>query len=310
MKNKLLFILAVIFSTTSIVAQENEIQEQPQPQQKRYKPLEELTLLNLSYTNQTESEFKKEGSSGKVGFSGVNFSLALPKVLKNKKTVIINGLEFSNLKPAFSEIPSGSSVDRNFYSFAYRFTFINPIGKKGWNYALGVKPTLASDFEESVSSEDLVVQTSLMVTKRSGKYFKYGFGVSYGMIFGEKLIVPILSVVYKKNNWGTYMYLPAYIAQFYHFKNSKLGLSAAINGSNYNMNYSDQSDFALDKLRYSRINIGPEFEIKLVKSLRLNLSGGITVSNKLDWTNDDGESVLDLSPDNQFFFKIALKVVK
>ena len=66
----------------------------------------------------------------------------------------------------------------------------------------------------------------------------------------------------------------------------------------------------LDKLSYSRVNIGPEYEIKLTKKIKLNLNGGLTVANKLDWLNGNDESELDLSPENKFFFKLGLKLVK
>jgi len=310
MKKILIVTFLLAYGVTSVIAQEKD-QEKGQEQQKRLKPLEEFSFANVSYTNYGESEFVKNNQTGKISFSEVKISLSFPKLLKNKKTVLINGVEFTNLKPTFSGDINASSVSRDFYSIAYNLAMVNPLGTKGWSYTLGVKPTLASDFEEKVSSEDFILQVLGMFSKRANENFKYGFGISYNTRFGKKQVMPLLQLVYKKNKWETYAYLPAYVGQFYHFKTSKLGFSVSVNGNNYNFaNTAVITGLDLDKLMYSRINIGPEYEIKLMKKIKLNLSGGIAVANKLDWLNGDGNSELDLSPENKAFFKIGLKFLK
>jgi len=276
--------------------------------EKTFKPLEEFNLASVSYTNYGESKFVKGDYEGKVEFSEVRVALSYPKVFKNKKTVLINGIEFTNLKPTFSGGINESPVSRNFYSIAYNLALVNPLGKKGWRYTIGLKPTIASDFEEKISTEDFTLQALAMFSKRANAHFKYGFGVSYNTRFGKKQVMPLVQLIYKKNNWEAKAFLPAYVSQFYHFKTSKLGLSINVNGNNYNFNNTiAPTGLDLDKLLYSRINIGPEFEIKLMKRLRLNLSGGIAVANKLDWLNGDGDSELDLSPESKTFFKVGLK---
>ena len=303
MKIRIITSVLIAFCSVSLIAQE---------QGQRLKPLEEFTIMNLSYTTYGETEFKENAQIGEVAFTEFRLALAFPKLLKNKKTVLINGLEFTNLKPEFSsETPNSSPITKNFYSIAYRFGVINPLGSNGWSYSLGLKPTIASDFEESVSSEDFILQASVLFSKRANQNFKYGFGLTYSTRFGKKQVLPVVQLVYKRNNWGTYAYLPAYIAQFYHFNTSKLGLSIRLNGNNYNfMSTANVAGLDLDKLSFSRVNIGPEYELKLTKSLRLNLNGGITVASKLDWLNGDGNSELDLSPENKFFAKIGLKLMR
>jgi len=281
-----------------------------QNQQKRYPPLEEFTIANISYTNYGDSEFVKEGQTGKVNFSEIRVGFVLPKILENKKTILINGFEFTSLKPMFSEVENTHSITRNFYSFGYRFAILNPIGKKGWNYSVGLKPTLASDFDEKISSEDFILQASVLFSKRSNEFFKYGFGISFNTRFGKEQVLPVIQLVYKKNNWGTYAYLPAFVGSFYHFKSSKIGLSINLNGNSYNYRNMGDTGLDLDKLSFSRINFGPEYEFSLMNSLKINVNGGITVSNKLDWLNSNDKSELDLSPKSKPFIKIGLKFLK
>jgi len=299
---RLLVVILIVCSTVNASGQERK---------KQFKPLEDFDVISLSYVNYGNSEFKKNDQVGEVSFSEFRFSFATTKLLKNRKTILLHGLELTNLKPDFSEVPNSSPITRDFYSAAYRFGLINPIGNKGWRYSLGLKPTLASDFEKGgVSSEDFILQASVLFSKRASENFKYGFGISYNTRFGKKQILPIFQLVYKKNNWTTFGYLPAYLGHFYNFSSSKLGFSINLNGNNYNFYNTNTSGLDLDNLSYSRVNIGPEYEIELTKKIKLNLNGGVTVANKLDWLNGSGDSELDLSPENKFFFKLALKLVK
>ncbi|WP_412986796.1 DUF6268 family outer membrane beta-barrel protein [Pontimicrobium sp. IMCC45349] len=297
---RFLLVVALTLNIFIVTAQEK----------KEYSALEDLVIANLAYTNYGESEFSEGDQDGKVGFSELRFAFALPKLLKNKKTILIHGLEFTNLKPSFSELPNSSSIDRNFYSVAYRFSFINPIGEKGWNYNIGLKPTLASDFKESISSNDFIFQTSVLFSKRSSERFKYGFGVSYNTRFGKKQVLPIVQLIYRNDKWLTVAYLPAYLGHYYLFEKSRLGISLNLNGNNYNFDNNNTLPLDLDKLSYSRINLGPEYEFKLANKLKLNLNAGVTLANKLDWLNNDGDSELDLTPKNSVFFKFGLKYVK
>jgi len=298
MKNTITIASLLFFSFLSTTAQ------------KKQNSFREFVIAEINYVNYSTSEFQKNNHQGDVRFSAINLRFTLPKLLKNKKTLILNGFEFNNLNPTFSDNTNASPKTRGFFSIAYNFALRNPIGTKGWNYTLSLKPTIASDLEEKISSEDLILQALAIFSKRANSNFKYGFGLSFNTRFGEKQIVPIIQLNYKKNNWETKSYLPAYIGHFYNFNRSKLGLSINVNGNNYNFSNSNTINIDLDKLSYSRINIGPEYEMYLLKNIKLNLNGGITIAKKLDWKNANGDSVLDLSPVNKSFFKIGLKLVK
>ncbi|MFC5048500.1 DUF6268 family outer membrane beta-barrel protein [Aquimarina hainanensis] len=298
MNNKILLTTAVLFFQTILVIGQERSQKDP---------MEEFYIGTVSYTHFGESSFEEKQYEGKVGFSEVLVDLKFPYVLKNKKTIIINGVEFTNLKPNFSnEADASSSVSRNFYSVAYYLALNNRIGKQ-WSYSIGLKPAFASDFQSGISSDDFMLRGTALVSKQVSRSFKYGFGVSYNTRFGRRMVIPLVQLVYKKGHWGTYAYLPAYISQFYHLKNGKVGLSIIANGNNYNFYDDTGAGLNLDKLNYTRVNIGPEYETKIGGKLKINVSGGITVANKLEWTDSDSETALDLSPENKYFLRATLK---
>jgi hypothetical protein len=60
---------------------------------------------------------------------------------------------------------------------------------------------------------------------------------------------------------------------------------------------------------YSRINIEPEYDLKRVKALHLNLKAGITVRNKLEPFDSDGNIELNLSSKEKYFFSIGLTIL-
>ncbi len=271
---------------------------------------EKFTIAKASYTYYGVTEFKEDGVTGEVGFSEFRGAFYLPKLLNNKKTILVNGLEFSSLIPEFKSDLTTETLSRDFYSISYNLGAIHFFNNRVWSMTINLKPTLASDFKEKISSDDFIFQGTILVTKKRSKHLKYGLGLSYNTRFGAKQILPILQLVYKTDRWETMIYLPAYISQFYKFTQSKLGLTIGLNGNNYNFRNNSIVGLDLDKLGYSRVNIGPDFETKLSKNLRINLNAGISVANKLDWLDADGDSVLDLSPENKFFAKIELKLVK
>ncbi len=298
MKNTLAIATVLLLSFFSTSAQEKQ------------NPFREFTIAEVNYVNYAKAKFQKNKHTGDVRFSEINVKFTLPKLLKNKKTVLLSGFEFNNLNPTFSDASTTTPKSRGFFSIAYNIALRNPLGTKGWSYIVGLKPTLASDLEEKISSEDLILQATALFSKRANSNFTYGFGLSFNTRFGKKQIIPIVQLEYKNNNWKTKSYLPAYIKHYYNFKRSQLGISLNVNGNNYNFSNSNSTNLDLDKLSYSRINIGPEYEMYLLKNIKLNIQGGITVGKKLDWKDSNNVSVLDLSPVNKSFFKIGLKLVK
>jgi len=273
----------------------------------QYERLVKFPLLSVRYINYSKSDFDTPNGVGQINMGEYNANFQFALKLKEKKTYMIHRLNFNKFN-FNTELEPITSSSETFYSLGYTIGLMN-ILHNNWKVVATVTPTLASDFEESLSSEDLIVQSAVILTKRSSPYFEYGFGAAFSTRFGREMYLPLASMTYKKGRWGLFMLLPAYVSQYYHFKDSRLGLTLSSFGNvyNYTNDVSDQHD--LDKMGYTRINIGPEYRTQLFKDVHLGLSTGVTVRNRLE-SISDGMSEFDLSTQQKFFFKIELSILK
>jgi len=274
----------------------------------KYERLVKFPLLSVRYFNYSNSDFDTPNGVGQIhmGEFNTNFQFAIP--LKEKKAYLINRLNFTKFD-FDAKVENVTTVPKTFYSLGYTLGVMNVLSNN-WKILATVTPTLASDFEEKLSAEDLIIQSAVIATKRSGPYFEYGFGAAYSTRFGREMYIPLASMTYKKGRWGLFMLLPAYVSQYYHFNNSRIGLTLSTFGNVYNYSNEVSDQYDLDKMGYTRINIGPEYRTKLFGDVHLGLSTGVTVRNKLESINGNGGLELDLSTQQKFFFKIEFSILK
>lgn len=274
-----------------------------------YERLVKFPLLSVRYFNYSNSEFGPSGDYGEVKMNEFNATFQFGLPLIKKKTYLINRLNFNRLAYDVEVDIDDTDNQQTFYAFGYTIGLTQVLNNR-WQLVATVTPTLASDFENKLSNEDLIVQSAVILSKRSSPYFEYGFGAAFSTRFGRELVVPMLSLTHKRGRWGTFMLLPAYVSHYYHFKQSRIGLTLSTYGNVYNYSEGEAEDYELDKLGYSRINIGPEFRTKVWKDIHLNLSSGITVRNRLESINGKGVREFDISTQEKFYFKIELNILK
>ena len=81
-------------------------------------------------------------------------------------------------------------------------------------------------------------------------------------------------------------------------------------GNVYNSTNTFASNLELDKLGYSRINIGPDIKLRIYKSLYANINAGITVRNRLFYIDSQGRLEMELSAYTKYFFNFGLSILK
>ncbi|WP_196888649.1 DUF6268 family outer membrane beta-barrel protein [Aureivirga sp. CE67] len=272
--------------------------------------LNEFELFRVSYTNFSRAKIKSDFSQvkdDKIRIEEYRINFNYPIVSKDKKTILINGISYVNMKPVYNfNTTFTNETSENYYSISYNLGLVKRL-KKDWTITALVSPTLASDFNGELKSDDFILQASAIATKQVSKNLNYGFGLSYNTRFGQPLVVPILQLTYVKNKWKTVVIFPGIIGEFYQFnKNNTVGLLAAINGSQFNIS---TKETVLDNLNYTRVNFGPSYERSIYKDLKINLFTGYTLAKKISWsTFTKGD--IDLKPENSYFFQISLRYVK
>lgn len=274
----------------------------------KYKSLQKFELISFDYTSYSSSEYQSDDKVGVMSVEEYRTKLQFALKLKEKKTYMLHKIDMTRFD-AYSEEGSLNEFSKHYYSFSYSLGLIKVLPKK-WTLVGLVTPTLASDFDEKTSFDDFILQSSVMATKRASENMEYGFGVAYSTRFGRALVIPLLTYTYVKNNWHHEAVLPAYLASYYSFNKFDAGLKLSIFGNLYNSNNSAASDLELDKLGYSRINIGPAVRMCVYKSIYANINTGITVRNRLSSMNGQGELELEIAADPKYFINIGLSILK
>ncbi|TLX73512.1 hypothetical protein E9993_15490 [Labilibacter sediminis] len=239
--------------------------------------------------------------------SEFNTSFQLAYKLKEKKLYLFNKILLGQFN--FSNEFNDTKMDERFSSVAISTGLIVAL-KNRWKLISVVTPTLASDFEKKVSSDDFLTQASVIAAKRTSPFCEYGFGLALTTRFGRELLIPLATLTYKKNNWTTLMILPAYLSQYYEINNTKIGLKMSIFGNLYNLSNPPNDNIEMDKLGYSRITIGPDISTKLFGNFYLNFNAGLAVRNKLESINTNKQVEMELSTKEKFFFNIGISLLK
>ena len=275
-----------------------------------YKRLTKFVLATVNYTAYSTSEYRKDDEVSQIRMEEYNAKFQFFLKLKKKKLYLINKFS-SNRFEVYADKGGGmfQNFNPSYISFSYGVGLIQ-ILKNRWKIVGVLSPTLASDFNNEISRHDFLIQYSILVSKRANVEFEYGFGVTHNTRFGRPLIIPLLSYTYLKGNWIHNGVFPAYMASYYSINQFDFGVKLSSFGNVYNSNNATVSNLELDKLGYSRINIGPDFKFHIYKSLYANISTGITLRNRLFSINSNGGLEMELPTHSKYFLNLGLNILK
>lgn len=272
-----------------------------------YAPLQKYNVFDLQYTAYSPTQFEETSFPGTIQLSYLEGKLQFPIRLADSNTILNHAVSFSfsSLFPSLSNsIPEYNTAGR-FFSISYEFAYVRKM-KRTWTFVSTIKPSLASDFRNSLVSEDFLLQGSLLFSKRKNVSTKYGAGISYNTKFGQGIIVPIILFQRKKLSWETDLLLPVYASQWYHLRRSKIGASMRLTGNSYNYDFPSALGYQLDKLSFSKINASANYQIGIAKDWQVQIAVGSSIYNTLVFINSDGEKELNLSPGRDFFVQIGI----
>ena len=203
-----------------------------------------------------------------------------------------------------------SELTKNYHTISYSLDYVQPLGSK-WLLTLNFNPILASDFEESLSGEDLLFQGTALAINTKKKQFNYGFGFAYTTRFGRQLAIPGGMLKYTTPRMNFELWFPDNLLLMLNtHKPFQYGLKAAIDGGLYNNNNNllTSVNSIIDETGYSRINIGPAIKVRLKNGININLDGGMAIARRLEFIDID-EEIFDSSPDTGPFFRVGLSFV-
>lgn len=294
-----LIILSILLSISNLI--------KGQEDSPSYQRLTNFPVFSINAFEYANSGYKTPNGEGHIKMSELNTSIQLAFPLKEKKLYLYNKVNYAQFN--FNTDYNRNNANEQFNSIALSMGLIVVL-KNHWRLFGIITPTLASDFENALSKEDLLTQASVIATKRANHNYEYGFGLALSTRFGRELVIPLATLTYKKNKWSTLMVLPAYLSQYYEINNTRVGLKMSTFGNIYNLSTSPSPQLEMDKLGYSRITIGPDIGTKLFGSFYLNINSGLAVRNRLESINHKQKIEMKLSMQEKFFFNIGLSLIK
>lgn len=269
---------------------------------------QDFKLAGIQYNNYQKSEIKNDSGSQEISFQEFGATINFPKKLKNDKTVLVNGFGYSFVEASLDNaLFSFDENNEKLQTFYYQLTLLYQWNEK-WNIALNLKPTLASDFETKLSSDDFIFQGGATATRKFSSTFKLGGGLAYSARLGSPQLIPLVNLQYENNKHEINALLPINAKYTYSLLPSdklELGVKYNLNGGNFNV-YSE--DNSIEKINYSRINFGILANYQLTKILRLEAFGGLSAGRNYSLIDTD-DTVYDFDSESAPFFSVGIVLI-
>lgn len=171
------------------------------------------------------------------------------------------------------------------------------IGKR-WELVLLGEAGLASDFVDSVGSNDLLLSATGFVTYAFGDSFKLGAGALYDRRTGE--LAPLPAVLLKLKLGERFRirgFAPVWLTAEYHCLDwLDVGVRSNLDGNRFHLG---QATWNLDQaeLAYSNLTVGPKVTFNFTDWLHLDVYAAGAVYRRFEvFQNDESYLRSDLSP--------------
>ncbi|HSZ32561.1 MAG TPA: DUF6268 family outer membrane beta-barrel protein [Puia sp.] len=272
---------------------------------------QDIRLAGIEYFNYLKAPVSDGNSKYQASFQEFSAFAAYPVQSKNKKTTILNGFQYALVDASVLDNTTTVTNTRNFYVLAYNFIVIHKLNDN-WKLEAQLTPTLSSDFKSSLSSNDFLMLGSFLAIRRLNDYANIGAGITYTTKLGKPLLLPVLQFNYHKDHHKLIILLPSLVDYEYGIdKKDKfnVGFRAGLNGAEFHVT-GNNIDNAIDvnKLGYSRLNLGPVVSYRISKIIKIEAMGGISVARKYQFLDVQGNKYT-INSKNVGVFNIGIAFV-
>ena len=176
----------------------------------------------------------------------------------------------------------------------------------GWSATIRLAPGIKSDLED-IGEKDISKRAMGMVNKKFSNRASIGLGLAYADSFGSPQFFPLLKFNWVPfDTWIVSGVLPVNLTVEKQFSdNVKSGLSVEMVGGQYRM--TEEAPWNDAVLNYRKALIGPFVALKVSQKTWLEVSAGITASQKFEFKDkDDTDRIIaERTPKNAAFIKAA-----
>ena len=270
---------------------------------------QEFELFSVKTAYYSPQKIKDSTVDGEIGFKELGIQFTIPQIFNNYNTILSHTFQYaylvSDTKLNINDVFKENSP--SFHTIGYKLNLNQKINDK-WRLNIGLAPTLASDFQEGLSKDDFLMQANAIAMRVKNRNFNYGFGLAFTTRFGRKLLFPIAVLNHKTTKRTLKIVFPNQFYLMYNTisKNFYYGFNAQLNGALFN-NHNDNAlvNNVIDKVGYSRLNLGAAIELRLKGVMYLRTSGGLSMARKLELIDGKNE-VIDRTPKNGPFFNLGI----
>ncbi len=274
--------------------------------------------ISLSYDLVPFQDFHDPDPSNLAGIQTrimtVDMEAEYPFVFSRGQTVLTIGAGYNRRNADFRYVPDG--VEKPVIDDLHETNLnlmIRHVLNQQWSTMFFFRPSLASDFIGPITSDDLQINTALILLKQFGRNWVLGFGAAYATSFGEPLPLPALSAIWSNyENMRFMAILPVMIEFWYRAnRNIELGVVSRLSGAQYSGDpdaYSTEEQ-RIDKpvLDYSVWMVGPSARFHVSQGSFLELTGGFIPYHRYEFFDDEDRKAnynLEMGP----IIKLALEM--
>lgn len=239
-------------------------------------------LMGVSYTHFNSTKFSQtpinseyNDNSFTIGAYDIWFS---GKPLKIKKSTIYSNFLFRNIHFNYNnEINDEYKLD-DIYELKATFVYNQPLSTRLFLVGI-VIPNLASDFKNSLSANDIIVDGIINVGRKFGnnKNFQFALGPHFFYGYGELLITPAITLDYKSNNgkWLANIYWPRINITREINKNIQLGVVGTIDYIPFKLKQGViQAGTSIDHAQFNNYRAGVQYNHRLFSKIWLGVQAG------------------------------------
>jgi len=266
----------------------------------------------INYSHHAKTKVEDSPTGAELESRVLGAFVKLPVKFKNQKTILMNTLRFAEVRQISYNSPLfvDAKSQKDLYLLSISPMLIHGLGKK-WSIIAGCTPTLASDLKEKLSGDDFLIQASLLASAKLNEKWTLGGGLVYTTQFGDPRFLPALQLRYLHNRHFVNVLLPSYMHYQYRFgqqEKLRLGIRIETNGGNFNINNRDYTEVfpnTINKLIYSRVNMGGIVNFQLTETIQIEAFGGLGAARKFK-LKDRSNMIFSADAEKGVFFNLGI----
>lgn len=266
----------------------------------------------IAMTSHTKVAFKDMPSSGtdtKFQLNTFDAWVPLPPVTIGKTTIFSNlNYRYMDFNYDNNQVESPDQLQK-IQEIKSVIIVRHPISPK-WSILAIAMPTLASDTKRGISTDDLILDGILGVSKRFGRNnnLEIGFGVHAMYSYGDLLITPGISIDYHSNDnkWLAQFYWPRLNVLYSLTPKTQIGIAGSIDWTRFNLKNYISKEKEVDYAQFSSIHAGLQIHQQLFKNITLQVQAGMGLGNSYELFDTNQKSVTKYSIDTMPYAKVSL----